>query len=351
MKKSFYIISILIFAPLPAFAQEFWPECFAGGECTLCDVVQFIITIANFILSITGSVALLFIIIAGIAILTSAGNRDKLAWGKSTFFNALIGLMIILGAYAGINYIIYFFTQEQTEGVATILRVPWQQANLKCPKIPAYVPPTPTATPAPTGATNDSWQVTYYVVANESDWTGTDCTIVSKSNQIIEKNASCQFMRDVAIQGTGRTRSGQLIRVDGRTCAWRNPNLNACRFYIETCVLGAGGCIQDFVNGAANIVPFYTVVEVDRLKNVRVANTTLSGSITVKDRGADTKFGRCPNNIIKHIDHFVGSRANGKQIRSQVPGYGDSVFNVKVAQNQICAPGSRGSAPGVSRPQ
>ena len=149
MKKAAYILLFLILAPLPALAAEIWPECFNGAvECTVCDIIQLMINIASFILSVSGSVALLFIIIAGIAILTSAGNHDKLAWGKKTFFNSLIGLMIILAAYSGVNYFVYFFTQKEEKGVATIVGTPWPRMDLKCERIKYVAPPTPMPTPA-----------------------------------------------------------------------------------------------------------------------------------------------------------------------------------------------------------
>ncbi len=69
---------------------------------TLADAV---IVITLYLLSLIGLVSLLFIVIAGIKYISSAGNEEKMKSAKRSFYSALFGLSVALLAY-GILFVI-----------------------------------------------------------------------------------------------------------------------------------------------------------------------------------------------------------------------------------------------------
>ena len=62
-------------------------------------------TLLGFILGLIGSIALLFIIIAGVMYMTSAGNEERISSSKRILSGAVIGLMIALLAYGLLHVI------------------------------------------------------------------------------------------------------------------------------------------------------------------------------------------------------------------------------------------------------
>lgn len=62
--------------------------------------------ITNTVIGITGGVALLFVIISGIQILTAYGNEEKVGTAKKTLTWALLGLVIAMLSYAIVQIII-----------------------------------------------------------------------------------------------------------------------------------------------------------------------------------------------------------------------------------------------------
>jgi len=62
--------------------------------------------ITNIVVGLTGGLALLFVIISGIQILTAYGNEEKIAAGKKTLTWALLGLLISILSYAIVQIIV-----------------------------------------------------------------------------------------------------------------------------------------------------------------------------------------------------------------------------------------------------
>jgi hypothetical protein len=63
-------------------------------------------TIINTLLSLVGVIALIVIIYAGFTWLTSAGNEEKVTKAKKLLASAVIGVAIILGAYAITSFVV-----------------------------------------------------------------------------------------------------------------------------------------------------------------------------------------------------------------------------------------------------
>lgn len=81
-------------------------DCRDSGKCTLDDILQFVVNIGIFILGISGSVILLIFFYGGILWITARGKSEVVQSGKDAMVGAVIGLVIILGAYAGVTLMI-----------------------------------------------------------------------------------------------------------------------------------------------------------------------------------------------------------------------------------------------------
>lgn len=70
------------------------------------DFILFLIKYGKFAFGIAGSLALLMIVYGGVMMLTSFGNSEQLARGKSALTASVIGLIIIFAAYFIIGLIV-----------------------------------------------------------------------------------------------------------------------------------------------------------------------------------------------------------------------------------------------------
>jgi hypothetical protein len=84
--------------------------CRDAGDCTLDDVMQVFVNVSVFILGISGSITLLVMIIGGFTWLTSGGSVERVRKGKQIMVGAVIGLIIIFGAYAAITLLVSVLT-------------------------------------------------------------------------------------------------------------------------------------------------------------------------------------------------------------------------------------------------
>lgn len=106
------VIVVGLVAAQPAFAQlpTLVPAACQGtaslSECGLNQVVQVFINVAQFIFGISGSAALLMFIYGGFLWLTSAGKAEQVKEGQAVISGAVIGLIIIFGAYVGVQFLI-----------------------------------------------------------------------------------------------------------------------------------------------------------------------------------------------------------------------------------------------------
>ncbi len=79
--------------------------CRVSGNCTIDELMQVFVNIANFILGTVGSLVLVVLVWGGFLWLTSAGNSERIQKGKTAMTGSLIGLLIIFGAYTTINFL------------------------------------------------------------------------------------------------------------------------------------------------------------------------------------------------------------------------------------------------------
>jgi hypothetical protein len=103
------VASLALAAPNVALAQigPIVPPCATaqGAEAPGLDCVLLTFAnIAQIILGVTGSLALLMFVYGGFMMLSSGGSEDKISKGKDAIRSALIGIAIILTAGALISY-------------------------------------------------------------------------------------------------------------------------------------------------------------------------------------------------------------------------------------------------------
>jgi hypothetical protein len=91
--------------PTPSSEFRLVPACATGSNLPQLDcVLETLGSIAQVILGVTGSLALLMFVYGGFMILSSRGNDSQVKQGKTILENAVIGIVIILLA----GYLIRF---------------------------------------------------------------------------------------------------------------------------------------------------------------------------------------------------------------------------------------------------
>lgn len=128
------LIAAFLLTALPARAAIL-PACATNVDAVLqlsC-FLNLLISVSNFILGLTGSLALLFFVYGGFVFLTSRGSADQVTKGKTILTQAVIGIIIIFGAYLAVNFL-----------VANVLKAKFTT------EIPKEAKPAAPTTPAPT---------------------------------------------------------------------------------------------------------------------------------------------------------------------------------------------------------
>ncbi|OQX71682.1 hypothetical protein B6D52_00685 [Candidatus Parcubacteria bacterium 4484_255] len=113
MKKYLPLIGIVLMLALlvtPALAQNFDNDYMAQfqnesgiGSASMAEIIG---KIVKAILSVLGLVALVIFIIAGFQWMTSGGNKEKIQGAQKLMGAAVIGLVIVIIAYAATHFII-----------------------------------------------------------------------------------------------------------------------------------------------------------------------------------------------------------------------------------------------------
>ncbi len=110
----FRILLIFVLLGQPAFAQSgVAPACGHTGDCQLNDAVNTLISIVEFLLGISGSLALLMFVYGGFVWVMSGGSEEKITKGKTIVRNAVTGLIIVFLAFGVISYTLEKFGISQ----------------------------------------------------------------------------------------------------------------------------------------------------------------------------------------------------------------------------------------------
>lgn len=111
MKKYFLIGLFLTAAGLlaqTASAQIIPGECSVGTaeKCNLCSFVKLVINLADIIIALSGSAAILMFVIGGIMMIINYGNEAWIKRGRETIVATVIGLAIVFLAWTLVNLVI-----------------------------------------------------------------------------------------------------------------------------------------------------------------------------------------------------------------------------------------------------
>lgn len=102
--------------------------CICAGNCQLSDFVGLAVEASRFIFGITGSLALLMFAVGGFWWLTAAGTPDRIEKGKKTLVAAVVGILIIFGAWVLVNSLLAALTGQLGQGPVKVLGGDWWQA-------------------------------------------------------------------------------------------------------------------------------------------------------------------------------------------------------------------------------
>ena len=92
--------------PLTAMAVSLDTE-FAGSlGFTSTDLKQTVLNIITFVLGLLGIIAVVMILYGGFIWLTAGGNEDKVDSAKKIISSAVIGLVVVLLAWAIVNFVL-----------------------------------------------------------------------------------------------------------------------------------------------------------------------------------------------------------------------------------------------------
>lgn len=80
-------------------------DCKDRGDCETDDLVKIAMNAANLLLGLIAGVALLFFIIAGIQMIISQGNSEKISSAKSMMLNSIIGIAIAMCSFVIVRFV------------------------------------------------------------------------------------------------------------------------------------------------------------------------------------------------------------------------------------------------------
>jgi len=109
MKRGLFLLAIVLLLVVPAsfaFAQGALPDRIVpcgGVDCGWCDLVQLAQNLINIGIFITIALSAMTFAYAGFLYLSGGGNPGKIAKARGMFTKVAVGLMIILGAWLGVD--------------------------------------------------------------------------------------------------------------------------------------------------------------------------------------------------------------------------------------------------------
>jgi len=78
-------------------------------KCDICDFIKIFVNASNLIISVSGAIAILIFVYAGIMYLTISFSPGNLEKAKNSIKAAIIGLAFIFGGYTIMNFVIITF--------------------------------------------------------------------------------------------------------------------------------------------------------------------------------------------------------------------------------------------------
>lgn len=104
------LMGVFVFVPQTVHGQAFEipnegaAGCKATGNCQLNDAVNTLISVAEFIFGISGSLALFMFMYGGFVWVTSGGSDTRIAKGREIIQQATVGLLIVFMSAAIVQF-------------------------------------------------------------------------------------------------------------------------------------------------------------------------------------------------------------------------------------------------------
>jgi hypothetical protein len=92
--------------------------------CGLSQMLQVVVNVSALIVAMTGSAALLMFTIGGLMFIIAAGNQERVQKGKAIIQAAVIGMVLVLGAWMIVNAVILALTNGEVGTKANIFGNP-----------------------------------------------------------------------------------------------------------------------------------------------------------------------------------------------------------------------------------
>lgn len=83
-----------------------WQNIPNKDDLTTGNITAIILAVTSNLIALSGGVCLIFILWGAIRYITSAGNPSSAADARNVIINALVGLIIVAGAFAFVRYLI-----------------------------------------------------------------------------------------------------------------------------------------------------------------------------------------------------------------------------------------------------
>ena len=101
-------------------------QCACCGDCQLSDFVGLAVEVSRFIFGISGSLALVMIIYGGFRWLTAGGSSEGIEAGKKAMTAAIVGLLIVFGAWLIVNTVLAALTNNFTSATKVVTGEWWK---------------------------------------------------------------------------------------------------------------------------------------------------------------------------------------------------------------------------------
>lgn len=110
--KKIFLALLISGMPTSAVAALIPTACLAGGSgCTICHLGVLTINITNFLMkSIAFPAAILLVAVGGIMLLISGPSEQRRTMGKKILTSTIIGLLIVMLAWLGVDTLIKVLT-------------------------------------------------------------------------------------------------------------------------------------------------------------------------------------------------------------------------------------------------
>lgn len=77
--------------------------CLECGNCSMCDLLSIVTRFADILVAFSGVAALLMFVWGGMTMIMAFGDQSKVTSGKNTVIAAVIGIIIVMGAFVFVN--------------------------------------------------------------------------------------------------------------------------------------------------------------------------------------------------------------------------------------------------------